>query len=238
MPDDADLLAYADNAASLAVREHVAACPACQERTLELSLEQRRFQRLLHRAGCPTPLALGEFHLGLLDQLRASELTEHLAYCPACRAELTDLAIFMKQIRRPAADAAEDTFGSLRTIVARLFLGPLTGPSGALVPAIRGPHDDSERQPMVYDAEDVLVTVDSWAERPGQSGRVVAGLVVGPVDFTRAEASMDADETSSTSSIDDLGNFLFSNVSPGAHNLTIRLPATGLQIEIDELTVK
>jgi hypothetical protein len=82
------------------------------------------------------------------------------------------------------------------------------------------------------------VGVDSWIERLGQPGRVVAGLVVGPVDFTRAEASMDADGMSSTSPINDLGNFLFSEVTPGVHHLTIRLPATGLQIEIDDLTVK
>ncbi|MGE5602292.1 MAG: anti-sigma factor family protein [Nitrososphaerales archaeon] len=237
-PDDADLLAYADDAASPAVREHISGCPACQERALELRLEQWKLQKLLHRAACPTPLALGEYHLGLVDELRASELTDHLAYCPACRSELADLGSFMKEIRRPVADAAEDLFGSLRTVVARLSIGPLTGPSGALAPALRGPDDESEGQPTIYDAEDVLVTIDSWTERPGQSGRVVAGLVAGPVDFSSAEASLDRDEISTTSPIDHLGNFLFSDVSPGVHSLTIWLPATGIQIEIDGLTVK
>lgn len=237
-PDDIDLLAYADNAASLAVQEHLSACPVCRLRAFQLNREQLTLQTVLHRAGCPPALDLGEYHLKLTGEKRANELTEHLALCPACRAELSDLAAFMTRLRRPVAEAAEDAFGSLRTVIARLSLGPVGGPSGALVPVLRGPGDDSETAPVVYSAEDVLVTVDTWIERLGQSGRVVAGLVVGPVDFAGAEASMDTAELLSTSPINDLGNFLFSEVAPGVHHLMIRLPATGIQIEIDELTVK
>ncbi len=236
-PGDAELLAYADRAASPAVQQHVSACPACQERALQLALEQQTFGKLLHRAGCPAPIALGEYHLGVASAPQASELAEHLAVCPACRAELADLAAFMKRLRQPVVEGAEDLFGSLRTVVARLSISPLAGPSGVFVPALRGPDSDSERAPVVYEAEDVLVTVDSWTERPGQSDRVVGGLVAGPVDFTNAEASMD-DEGFTPSPIDDLGNFLLSNVSPGVHTLLIRLPATGIQIQIDGLTVQ
>ncbi len=240
-PDDADLLAYADlqdadNAGSFSVREHVVRCIACQVRVRQLIREQQTLQALLHRAGCPSPRELGEHHLKLLGEQRASELVTHLAYCPACRQELRDLAAFVARLRRPLADAAEDVFASLRTLPARLSVGPISGPSPAFAPALRG--DDTEQPPLVYTAEDVMVTVDSWIERTGQPGRVVAGLIVGPVDFTGAQASMDEEVMGYTSPVNDLGNFLFSEVSPGPHHLMIRLPATGIQIQIDELLVR
>lgn len=234
-PDDIELLAYADNASSAAVQEHLAACQTCRGRAFQLSREQRRLQSVLARAGCPTATALGEYYLGLAGEQAAGEVTGHLALCPACRAELADLAAFMKQLRRPLAEAAEDAAGSLRTVVGRLSFGPIGGPS--LAPALRGP-GDSEAAPVVYEAEDVLVTVDSWIERLGQAGRVVAGLVVGPVDFAGAEAVLDAAGSSSRTAINELGNFRLPEVTPGTHRLVIRLPSTGLQIEIDELVVK
>jgi hypothetical protein len=236
-PEDADLLAYADDAASPAVRDHVSACLACHVRAHEMDREQRKLQSLLYRAGCPSPLALGEYHLGLSGQQPGSGIASHVVHCSACRRELEDLARFMASLRRAVADAAEDVFASLRTIRARLSVDPLSGAYGQLAPTLRGP-GEGERAPLVYSAEDLLVTVDSWLERLGQPGRIVAGLVVGPIDFSRAEASMDADEFSSPTPINDLGNFLFSDVSPGVHHVTIRLPTTGLQIEIDDLTVQ
>jgi hypothetical protein len=235
--EDADLLAYADNAASPAVREHVSASVACHLRARELDREQRRLQLLLYRAGCPSALQLGEYHLELLEGAQATDVASHVAHCSACRSEVADLARFMASLRRPVVEAAQDVVGAFRTIRARLSVDPLTGADGHLAPALRGP-GEGERAPLVYSAEDVLVTVDSWIERLGQPGRIVAGLVVGPADFTRAEASMDADEMLSLSPISDLGNFLFSDVTPGVHHLMIRLPAVGVQIEINDLSVK
>lgn len=248
MPDDAALLAYADlhdadgQAADAdsgsSVRAHVARCTACQVRVRQLQREQQTLQALLHRAGCPSVQELGEHHLTLLNAPRAGEVAAHLGFCPACRAEVQDLATFIARLRRPLSEAAEDLFSSLRTIAARLATGPMPGPTLALTPALRGAGDEVARAPLVYTAEDVLVTVDSWVERAGQPGRVVAGLVVGPVDFAGAEASMDEAAAVSRVPINHLGNILFSEVSPGRHDLLIRLPATGIQIAIDELLVQ
>lgn len=235
-PDDAELLAYADDEASFAVREHVARCAACQLRAHALSHEARSLQNLLHRAGCPTALDLGEFHLHLLGEQRAAKITQHLTYCLECRYEIADLAAFMARTRRPVAGRAQELFGSLRTIVAQLSAGPLAAATGVPAPVVRGVSDAAA--PLVYTAEDVLVTVDSWIERAGQPGRLVAGLVVGPVDFSGARASIDAAATASSSPVDKLGNFLFSAVSPGVHHLMIEFPAAGIQIEIAELLVR
>ncbi len=237
-PDDIELLAYADNAASLPVLQHLSACPDCRLRAFRLRQEQRTLQTLLRRADCPASLALGEYHLGLTRDPRADDISGHLGQCPACRSEIAELAEFLRLLRRPLADAAGSMFAALRTVVARLSPGPAGGSFGALAPAVRSAGDDLERTPLMYAADDVLVTVDTWVERVGQSGRVVAGLVVGPADFSGAEASIDADEPPRISPIDGLGNFLFSDVPPGAHQLMVRLPSTGIQIEIDELIVK
>jgi hypothetical protein len=171
----------------------------------------------------------------LLEEPSALGVASHLADCHACRSELTDLARFMAGLRQPLADAAGDLFDSLRTIRGRLAFEPLAGSPGQMAPAVRGPEDGEA--PRVYTAEDVLVTVDSWVERLGQPGRIVAGLVVGPVDLTNAEATIDTSGMSNTSPINELGNFLFTDVTPGVYHLVIRLPATGVQIEVDDLTV-
>jgi hypothetical protein len=97
--------------------------------------------------------------------------------------------------------------------------------------------------PLVYEAEDILVTVDSWLERIGQPVRTVAGLIVGAADLSGAEADLDnldgerMDEMFTRTPINELGNFVFSGVSPGEHRLVLRLPAAGLQIEINNLAV-
>ncbi len=208
--------------------------PVC----FRLSREQNTLQRLLHRAGCPPALELGEYTLGLLGEGRASDIEKHLAYCSACRSEREDLREFLARLRQPVADAAEQAARSLRTVVARLAPGALGGPAGAPVPALRGLDDAQGPAPVVYDADDILVTLDSWTERVGQSGRVVAGLVVGAVSFRGAEALMDPEGPPNKAPIDDLGNFVFANVSPGIHHLTLRIPDRGIQVEIDELAVK
>ncbi len=237
-PELSDFLAYADNAASVSIREHIAACRACRERAFLLRREQRSLQGLLHRAGCPPALTLGEHHLGLLNDQHAAEVAEHLRLCPACRKELGDLAAFMQHLRQPVADAVGVVLGSLRTLVAQQ-VGPGAGGGGPdFAPALRALPHSSEAAPAMYSALDVLVTVDSWIERMGLPGRAVAGLVAGPVDFTGAAASMDEGELGAATQIDELGNFLFSAVAPGTHHLVIRLPAEGVQIQIDELIVK
>lgn len=238
-PTDSELLAHVDKEAGPAVIDHLNNCYRCRIRGLELAREQRSLQKLLYRAGCPPPLQLGEYQLGMLTDAGTARVAEHLRYCPACRAEVSDLTAFLVHLRRSGRESVRDTLGELRTLVAQLATAAPGGPMAAPVPVTRETTDETHRPPAVYFAEDILVTVDSWVEQAGAPGCSVAGLVAGPVDLKDADVSISVgDELPVMATVDRLGNFLFANVSPGTHDLLVRLPATGLQIAIEGLVVE
>lgn len=49
----------------------------------------------LYRRTCPTTMALGDYHLGLLAADEQTYIRNHLARCPHCQAELSRLAEFL-----------------------------------------------------------------------------------------------------------------------------------------------
>lgn len=238
-PDDLELLAYADNQASADVVEHLSTCPTCQARANVLGREQHMLQVLLYRTGCPRSLELGEYGMGLLTGERATEIAAHLSCCPTCRSELATLDVFMVgHARSGAYGGAEQVIGMLRTVVARLSDITLGGSAGRLAPALRGVSPDAVRAPAVYDAEEILVTVESWPEGLGRATRQLVGLVAGFTNSTGASVEIEGgDSTSSIAAIDDLGNFGLPGIPPAKYNLLIRLPADGMEIRIDDLDV-
>jgi len=236
-PDDFELLAYADNTASADLEEHLSACLFCQARTEELQQQERYLKALLYRAGCPRPSELSEHRLGLLAMERVTEVSAHLEYCPACRAELAVLDEFMTRVALRGDDPAARAIGALRTVLARL--SNLTGgAAGSLAPALRGSNDESGSSPVVYDADNILITLETLPERTGRATRQVIGLVAGPTDFTSAEAEMVTEGAyQSVAPIDNLGNFALRDVPIGRYRLLIRLPLDGVEILIDDVTV-
>jgi hypothetical protein len=248
-PEDFELLAYADGEASSRVAAHLSACASCQSRLAELRREEASWQDALYRAGCPPPLQLGEHYLNLLPTERSARVSEHLKYCRACEAEARTLAEFLDRVRDPQVfETIAGVRAKLRTIVAQLRdPGSLSFP-GALAPApravrdVRGPYPASSLggslPPLAYEAEDFLVTVEFWQERPGRQSRQVVGFIAGPDDFAGAEVEVtDGAEGQQVAPVDESGNFVVEGVAPGPHRLLVKLPTSGVEVLIDNLAV-
>jgi hypothetical protein len=164
--------------------------------------------RLLYRFDCPDAHTLGEYVLDVLDSEERVSVASHAAGCDECMAELHTLRTFL------ATDPPlpETTLDRVRRVVATLF-----APTPELaLGTLRGPADAATRQ---YEAEDVTISLGRGLER----GSLI-GLMVGGVGRT---ARLD----SHTSEIDDLGNFEFEGVQPGAYTLELELEDRVVVIE-------
>ena len=229
---DRDLLAYLDGEASPSIVQHVSGCTACQERARELAAVEGRLAHRLHRATCPTPQALGEYHLGLLPEPRAATVRQHLAACLHCDRELGEMRAYLAQV---APDVAMGPLACLRTIIARLVSGAnaLLGPDLALAPAANGLRGAASG-PRVYEAEDTQLVIDVTpdSQRPGTIqllGLALGGDVVGmQAELRRDETLVDAAQ------VDALGNFCLS-ASRGSHRLSLR--GTDREIRIESLDI-
>ncbi|HLZ56651.1 MAG TPA: hypothetical protein VKR06_06860 [Ktedonosporobacter sp.] len=86
-----------------AVVQHIEGCPACSSQvTLYRCIELRLTSRL-YRWDCPPHRVLGEYHLGLLDKERASEVKKHLDECVLCAEELATFVQLLADTHELAA---------------------------------------------------------------------------------------------------------------------------------------
>ena len=175
---------------------------------------ERELRHSLYRFDCPDAHTLGEYQLDVLDQVRRTRIATHTLDCDECRAELQTLRTFLA-----APISLPDTVvARARRIVATLFAPPKGDPSYA---ALRGASDVSTR---VYEAGDVTLTLG-----PGQTSGSLFGLVVAagldPTSLAgRAVSLLARGGVPITTTLDDLGNFEFTGITPGRYAIEIDLP--------------
>ena len=220
---DRDLLAYLDGETWEEVASHLAQCPHCRKRARELARWQQALTMRLYRHECPSALALGEYHLGLLPAHEAAALKAHLAECPHCRREVSELDTFLDDLQPSRAGHLLDgTVERVRLVVARL-LGP---PGPALAPAYAGVRGE-EQAPVLYEAEEIQIAIETEddVEVPGR--KVILGLVMGE-GAPGGEAHLwQAGQQIAAVPVDELGNFVIPDVPAGSYDLIV----TGLQVE-------
>src|SRR5512141_3070774 len=90
-----DIVAYVDGDAPPRVVEHIRSCPSCRAEARQYAQVQGRLHQALHRFDCPTPLALGEYNLGLVSAEDRTHIAAHVLECPACADELRALRAFL-----------------------------------------------------------------------------------------------------------------------------------------------
>ena len=83
-----DFLAFIDGEAPPTVVAHLKHCRACRRAVEDYAGLQRHLHQRLHRATCPSSLALGEYALNLLLSSSQTRLDAHLRDCAYCAAEL------------------------------------------------------------------------------------------------------------------------------------------------------
>jgi anti-sigma factor RsiW len=119
--DDTKIVSYVEGEADDAVVAHIRACPFCSERVNRWTLLQNSLRKQLYRVTCPTPMELGDYHLGLLPPPQVLVIAQHVRECPFCRREVAELEDFMGE-QAPEVSL----LGAARVLIARLVRGPLT----------------------------------------------------------------------------------------------------------------
>ncbi|HSL45684.1 MAG TPA: hypothetical protein VK897_19775 [Anaerolineales bacterium] len=225
--DDAQIMSYVEGEGDDAVASHIRECPYCRERAEQWTHLQNRLQQKLYRVSCPTPMELGDYHLGLLPAPQVLVIAQHLRECPLCRREVAELEEFLTDpAQRPSI------FRAVKVLVARLLNQAQNGHAPAGV-ALRG----EGKGPLTFEAEGVVITLDVQQEPSGQVS-ILGQLAADDQDqWTGAKVELEhADSTQLTSSIDDLGAFRFDKIAPSPIQITIK-SLYNLQIRIPNIDI-
>jgi hypothetical protein len=232
--NDRELLVYIDGEADRQVVAHLEQCPHCRERAYRLARLQDCLTAVMYRLTCPSPLELGEYHLGLLSRDRATTVARHLADCPHCAREVVLLKDYLAKL---TSELEFDLWQQIKVLVAQLVrVGQDIARSGSptLVPAYRGGRGE-EKGPRLYQAEDIQVSIEIQDDVERQDRKVLLGLVT-EMDTHELKAHLwQAEQLVTTASVDDLGNFVIADLTPGNYELI--LSNSGVELHIQSLEI-
>lgn len=242
---DAELLAYLDGALEEALAQRIEQSGDAQRRLAQLARQQQQLAARLYRANCPDAHTLGEYQMRLLAAEQAAQVAQHIAICPHCALELDELRATLGDL---ASDLEMSVVERLRVLIARLVpdlpnLGasPAGMPGPAGMPALagmRGAMPSQQGGPRLYEAGDIQLSLE--VQDAAEAGRKsVLGLITGAeatgwqVTLWREEESVA--ELVQTVAVDELGNFVFDSLAPGAYTLTLR--GDDVEVVIQDLAV-
>lgn len=210
-----DLVAYARGEAEPAVVAHVEQCAACSNRADSYTRLDHVLAAGLFRLHCPETLVLGEYALGILAPDREREIAEHLVDCLHCRAERQRFRSFLAEpdeIPLPGG-----ILNALRRLVARPIVQPST-----LALGLRG---TAGEESTTYEADGLHVTLS--VQRAARAGKAV---LVGLVEVAASGSCggrailFSGDRELEAQAVDDLGNFVFSDVPSGSYRVEVTVP--------------
>jgi anti-sigma factor RsiW len=228
-PGDIDLIAAVDGEAGEEVVAHLRDCPHCAQRVRDFDELQRLLRQRLYRILCPSSDDLLAYRQGWLDDRRASAISAHLRDCPHCVGEvrLLDEAAGVPPWPPPISQ--------LRRVVAAA-LAPRPQP----VAVYGGMRSSGHSMQYAYRAErlELMLDVQRATGRPGRV--VLVGTLLDeealPGETQRAIASLlEGDFVVSSAALDELGNFVLDDITPGDYSLSLRLP--DLEVVVEVLTL-
>ncbi|HZD10861.1 MAG TPA: hypothetical protein VE553_05905 [Candidatus Binatia bacterium] len=229
---DADLLAYLDGVLEEELARHIERSPGYRHRLEELARQERRMLAHVYRGTCPDAQELGEYHMDLLAPERAAIVAQHLEICPRCASELNELRAFLDEL---APELEYNLLERVRVLIARLVPDfPSVGGALMPAPALAGMRGEVAG-PLLYEADDVQVSVEVQDDGAHAGRKSVLGVVTGG-DAAGWQATLWQDmEQVQTQSVDDLGNFVFEALPAGGYRLTLR--GDEVEIVIQDLAV-
>jgi hypothetical protein len=224
--DDLDLIAAIDGEADEEVIAHLHDCPRCAARARDFDQLQGLLRQRLYRILCFSSDDLLAYQQGWLVGQRRTQLQAHLRDCPHCAAELHLLAV-------AAPEPLPAPIPRLRRVVA-VAQAP-HGPA-ALAPVYGGMRGATRGGQYAYRADNLELTLD--VQRTGdRTGRVVlVGMVFNdddvPAEISESTASLLRNElVVNSAQLDELGNFVLEDITPGDYSLSLRLPDLEVVIE-------
>lgn len=217
--DDIQILSYVEGEADDRVVAHIKECQFCSERANRWTFLQKRLRKQLYRVTCPTPIELGDYHLGLLPAPQVLVVAQHLRECPLCQREVADLKDSLNDL------TPEISFwGTARVIVARLIsLGTGSGKysKNGFVPssvALRG----QAKGPITLEAEGMVIVLDLQQVEAGSINIVGQVAADDQERWTGALVEIhQGNELQSSAMVDDLGAFQAEGLLPGPKELRI-----------------
>lgn len=226
--DDLTLIIAMDGDADVDVLAHLRACTYCTRRAREFADLHGLLSKRLYRVLCPSSDELVAYQQGWLRNGQRVALRDHLRDCPHCAA---DLRLLVEAADVPLI-APQPRMQTLRRVIAQLLEPPSLSPLGPVYGAMRGSAPGGQ---YVYRAENIEIMLD--VERAtGHSGRLVlfGALLRGdsPKDLNSASASLLCDDAIvSSAMLDELGNFMLDDITPGDYSLSLRLPDCEVVVE-------
>ena len=250
---DEELLAYlAGEIVRPGVQQHLARCQSCSAKLADFRRVERSLTRKLHRWDCPPNQVLGEYQLGLLGNESETAVKSHLSSCVLCSVEIATLSQFLANdpmlVERVSVQssslrnnhvphAAKSLIGHLRDVsgtqtrrVIATFLPPQ--PRFAYQREVAS----TEVWPRSYSAEDfnISIQLDRGASR--RDSLQLIGFVTHKGSSLESLQGIPVVLSSQTNvvykqNIDELGNFVFSSISPATYMLELQLPDSTIVIE-------
>jgi anti-sigma factor RsiW len=234
-------LAYFDGAVDAATRQQIeqalAADAALRAELEALAHMQDELAHKLTGVHAPDSLALGEYLLGLLPPDEAAALERQTAAYPHHARELAALRDYLVDLDLPPAgdqapaaapEKAESWHDRLQeqvtTLVAQLVESFGGGPAWGMA-GVRG----GEPAQRIYQAGEAQILIDVQESLAQDGRKAILGLIMGLADAEGATVYLDRQlETIATATVDELGNFVFDAIPPGAYMLVLRGAAVAI----------
>ena len=208
--EDVEIAMYIDGEADEAVIAHIQQCPYCSERARQWTLLQNRLRKQSYRVNCPTPMELGDYHLGVLPAPQGLLVSAHLRECLLCKQEVAILEDFL-------TDLAPETslLGAVRVLIARLISGQEDLAPAA---ALRG----TGKEPLTYKANGILIVLDIQSTKEGKASIFGQVASENQDEWTGARVELRKDDQlQALTEVDDLGTFQYTDAIHGGQELRI-----------------
>jgi hypothetical protein len=249
---DEELLAYlAGEIVRPIVQQHLSRCQSCSAKLADFRRVERSLTRKLYRLDCPPNQVLGEYQLGLLANEQASAVKLHLSSCVLCSVEIATLSQFLANdpmlVERVAVQPSlsnnhvshslEPSFGHLRNVTSgqiQRVIATFLAPQPRL--AYQREIASTEVWPRNYSAEDFHISIQLDNGTSRRDSLQLIGFV------THKGSSLESlqgipvllsseNDVVYKQNIDDLGNFVFSSITPASYTLELQLPDCTIVIE-------
>jgi hypothetical protein len=250
---DEELLAYlAGERVRPDVQQHLARCQLCSARLVDYRRMELSLTRKLYRWDCPPNQVLGEYQLGMLSSERAAAVKLHLSSCVLCAVEIATLSQFLvnepvlvervsvkpfslnnnhtPKEAKPLAGRLRDVSDmQIRRVIA-VFLPPQ--PRFAIQREVAS----TEVWPRNYSAEDFSISIQLERGASHRDSLQLIGFVKRkgtPLQGLQGIPVVLFSQTNDVykQQIDELGNFVFSSISPATYTLELQLPDSTIVIQ-------
>lgn len=230
-----DLLAFVDGVAPPEAAAHIAGCPDCLAEARALAGMAALFGAALDRDACPATDELLDYSMGFLQAAERSRVSEHVAGCERCAAELAELNAIDVGARRTMPELwGPVTLTAPPAGIRRLLAVPVAAPAR---PAVRG----EERRQLVFDAGAYQLVLSLLAPGVPEQGWRVEGQISSSADggpaLEGAAVALLADGSPIVSdTVDDLGYFALEPVPAGQY--AIELSSGDETIAVDDVLLQ